>query len=525
MTIASGLTVFHLGFAVLGCAFFFYLGYILRKYTAKMKIKRAEDKAKTIINESKVEAERRKRESVLEAKDLSLKMRMEFEAETRERRKELLNMEKRLMQKEENVDRKVEFIEKKAEELKSKEDLLEQKYRDADAKKEELNGTLQAQKEKLEEISGMSRDQAKTLLMKKMEDEARQEAAYTIKNIQDETRDKADREARKIVGLAIQKCAVDHTVDTTVSVVPLPSEEMKGRIIGREGRNIRALEMATGVDVIIDDTPEAVIISGFDKFRREIARISLERLIEDGRIHPGRIEEVVEKVKKEMEATIKEEGEATLLDLGIHGVHSELVRLLGRLKFRTSYGQNVLQHSKEAAYLMATMAGELRLDVNLAKRIGALHDIGKAVSHEMEGSHATLGADLAKKFGEPEIVVHAIAAHHGDVEPKTLLAVLAQAADAISAGRPGARRESLEHYIKRLEDLEAIANEFEGVDKTYAIQAGREIRVIVQPEKIDDARNAVMALEMKKKIESTLQYPGQIKVVVIREVRSIEYAK
>jgi ribonuclease Y len=300
---------------------------------------------------------------------------------------------------------------------------------------------------------------------------------------------------------------------------------MKGRIIGREGRNIRALEMATGVDVIIDDTPEAVIISGFDKFRREIARISLERLLEDGRIHPGRIEEVVEKVKKEMEATIKEEGESALLELGISGVHSELVKLLGRLKFRTSYGQNVLQHSKEAAHLMAAMAGELRLDVSLAKRIGILHDIGKAVTHEVEGTHAALGADLAKKYGEPDIVAHAIAAHHGDVEPRTLLAVLAQAADAISAGRPGARRETLESYIKRLENLEAIANEFEGVEKTYAIQAGREIRVIVKPDKVDDAEAAVIAMEMKKKIESNLQYPGQIKVVIIRETRSVEYAK
>jgi len=358
-----------------------------------------------------------------------------------------------------------------------------------------------------------------------MKDEARQEAAYAIKNIQDETKDKADREARKIVGLAIQKCAMDHTVETTVSVVNLPSEEMKGRIIGREGRNIRTLEMATGVDIIIDDTPEAVVISGFDKFRREIARVSLLRLIEDGRIHPGRIEEIVAKVKKEMEGAIKEEGENTLLDLAIHGVHSELTKLLGRLKFRTSYGQNVLQHSKETAYLMATMAGELRLDINLAKRIGVLHDIGKAVSHEMEGTHAALGADLAKKYGEPDIVIHAIAAHHGDIEPKTLLAVLAQAADAISASRPGARRESLEHYIKRLEDLEAIANEFDGVDNTYAIQAGREIRVIVQPEKIDDANAAVLAQEMKKEIESRLQYPGQIKVTVLRETRAVDYAK
>lgn len=518
-------TAVSLGFGFLGSIVFFCLGYILRKYTAKMKIKRAEDKARIIINDSKVEAERRKRESALEAKELLLKMRAEFEDETRERRKELSVLEKRFLQKEENVDKKVEFLERKEKVLEKKEEESHRRYEEVSRQAEKLEHMIQEEKGKLQEISGMSKEQAKELLIRKMEDEAHQEAAYTIKRIQDETKDKADREARKIVGLAIQKCAVDHTVDTTVSVVTLPSEEMKGRIIGREGRNIRALEMATGVDIIIDDTPEAVIISGFDKFRREIARLSLERLIEDGRIHPGRIEEVVEKVKKEIEATIKQEGENTLLDAGIHGVHSELVKLLGKLKFRTSYGQNVLQHSKEAAYLMATMAGELRLDTGLAKRIGILHDIGKAVTHEMEGNHAALGAELAKKYGEPETIVHAIAAHHGDIEPKTLLAVLAQAADAISAGRPGARRETLETYVKRLKDLEDIANKFEGVDKTYAIQAGREIRVVVQPDKIDDGRAIILSQEIRKKIESELQYPGQIKVVVIRETRAVEYAK
>jgi len=515
----------YIGFAFLGGVFFFIMGYVLRKYTAKMKVKRAEDNAKIIINKSKVEAERTKRESALEAKDLLLKMRTEFEEESKERRKELSGMEKRLLQKEENIDRKVELIEQKEKDLRKNESNVKQKFQEIDHKRQELDRVLQEEKARLQEISGMTKEQAKNILMKRMEESARNEAAYTIKRIQDETRDKADKEARKIVGLAIQKCAVDHTVDTTVSVVNLPSEDMKGRIIGREGRNIRALEMATGVDIIVDDTPEAVIISGFDMLRREVARIALERLIGDGRIHPGRIEEVVAKVKKEIEATVKEEGENTLLDLGVHGVHSELVRLLGRLKFRTSYGQNVLQHSKETAYLMAAMAGELRLDITLAKRIGVLHDIGKAVTHKMEGTHSKLGADLARKYGEPDIVVHAIEAHHGDVEPRTLLAVLAQSADAISAGRPGARRETLEHYIKRLDNLEEIANEFKGVDRTYAIQAGREIRVIVQPDKIDDARAAVMALEIKEKIEGKLQYPGQIKVVVIRETRSIEYAK
>jgi ribonuclease Y len=517
--------VAYIGFAVLGGIFLFLLGFVLRKYTAKMKVKRAEDKAKTIITQSKIEAEKRKRESAVEAKDLFLKMRAEFEEESKERRRELAGMEKRLTQKEENLDRKVELIEQKEKELRKKDESVAHVRQDIENKRQELDKLVQEEKTRLENISGMSRDQAKSMLIKKMEDEARSEAALMIKRIQEEARDKADKEARKIVGLAIQKCDVDHTVDTTVSVVNIPSEEMKGRIIGREGRNIRALEMATGVDVIIDDTPEAVVISGFDKYRREIAKRALEKLLEDGRIHPGRIEEIVAKVKKEMEASVKEEGETALLDMGIHGVHSELVKLLGKLKYRTSYGQNVLQHSKETAYLMATMAGELRLDVKLAKRIGLLHDIGKAVSHEMEGTHSKLGADLAKKYGESEIVVHAIEAHHGDVEPRTLLAVLVQSADAISASRPGARKETLESYIKRLEDLEAIANSFEGIEKTYAIQAGREIRIMVQPEKIDDAKVAIIAMEIKKRIESELQYPGQIKVVVIRETRSIEYAK
>lgn len=521
----QGNTVTFMGFAVLGGAFLFTLGYILRKYTAKMKVKIAEDKAKKIINSSKVEAEKLKRESTIEAKDLLLKLRAEFEEESKERRKELSAVEKRLLQKEENLDRKVEIIDQKDKDLVKRESVLHKESQGINDKKAELERLVQEEKSRLQEVSGMSKEQAKKLLMQKMEQEALNEAALTVKRIQEETKEKADKEARKIIGLAIQKCAVDHTVDATVSVVNLPSEVMKGRIIGREGRNIRALEMATGVDIIIDDTPEAVIISGFDMFRREIAKISLQRLIEDGRIHPGRIEEIVAKVKKEMEAKLKEDGDNTLLDVGVHGVHAEIVRLLGRLKYRTSYGQNVLQHSKETAYLMAAMAGELRLDIALAKRIGLLHDIGKAVSHEVEGTHAKIGADLARKFGEPETVAHAIEAHHGDVEAKTLLAVLAQAADAISAGRPGARRETLESYVKRLEDLEAIANQFEGVDKTYAIQAGREIRVIVQPEKVTDTAALVMAQEIKKKIEAGMQYPGQIKVVVIRETRSIEYAK
>jgi len=521
----NDVSALYVGFAVLGGIFLFYLGYVLRKYTAKMKVKISEDKARTIINNAKVEAERRKRESVIEAKDITLKMKDEIDEETKERRKDLAAVEKRLLQKEENLDKKVEYIDQREKKAQKDEVVLRTRFDDIRKREEDLEKVIELEKQKLQEISGMSKEQAKEMLVSKMKQEAREDAAYEIRRIQEETRDKADREARKIVGLAIQKCAVDHTVESTVSVVNLPSDEMKGRIIGREGRNIRALEMATGVDVIIDDTPEAVIISGFDKFRREIARIALLRLIEDGRIHPGRIEEVVEKVKKEMEAEMKEEGENTLLDLRIHGIHSEIVKLLGKLKFRTSYGQNVLQHSKETAYLMAAMAGELRLDTALAKRIGILHDIGKAVSHEQEGSHAKLGADLARKYGEPDVVAHAIEAHHGDIEPRTLLAVLVQAADAISASRPGARKETLESYVKRLGDLETIAGQMEGVDKTYAIQAGREIRVIVQPEKIDDAKAAVMAMEIRKKIEEGMQYPGQIKVVVIRETRSVEYAK
>lgn len=515
----------YLGLAILGGLFFFFLGYVLRKYTAKRKIKRAEEQARSIVNDSRIEAERRKRESILESKDMLLKLRAQFEEESKERRQEISAMERRILQKEENLERKLEMLEGKEKQLLEQQAELRSGKGEIERQKAKLEELAIREKERLQEISGMSKDQAKKLLMEKMASDARNEAAVEIKKIQEETRSKADKEARKIIGLAIEKCASDHTVETTVSVVNLPNDDMKGRIIGREGRNIRSLEMATGVDFIIDDTPEAVIVSGFDKFRREVARIALERLVEDGRIHPGRIEEVVAKVKNEMEAQILEEGENTLLDLGVHGVHAELVKLLGRLKFRTSYGQNVLQHSKEAAYLMGTMAGELRLDVTLAKRIGILHDIGKAVSHEVEGTHSQIGADLAKKFGEPETVVHAIAAHHGDIPPKTLLAVLAQAADAVSASRPGARRETLESYVKRLESLEAIAREIEGVEKTFAIQAGREIRVIVQPDKISDAEASVIAQELKKKIESNLQYPGQIKVVTIRETRSVQYAK
>lgn len=519
------ITLIYIGLATLGAIAFFILGYLIRKYQAKRKLKGAEDKAKKMVETAKIEAQEVRHEAELAAKDTLLKTRAEFEKETKERRQELLILEKRLIQKEENLDRKVDIIDRKEKDIERREHSIIDKEKVVHSKERGLEALLQEEKEKLQRVSGMTRDEARHILLKRFEDEVKQEAAIMIKKTEDEAREKADKEARKIIGLAIQRCAAEHTVETTVSVVNLPNDEMKGRIIGREGRNIRALEIATGIDVIIDDTPEAVILSGFDPIKREVAKIALERLIEDGRIHPGRIEEVVDKVKKEMENTVREEGERALFDTGLHGIHPELVKLLGRLKYRTSYGQNVLQHSKEVAYLMSVMASELKLDFNLAKRIGLLHDIGKAVSHEVEGIHSKLGMELARKYGESETICHAIEAHHQDVVPRTLLAVLVQAADAISAARPGARRETLETYVKRLEKLESIADSFKGVEKAYAIQAGREIRVIVQPDKITDAQAAVLARDITKRIEEGLEYPGQIKVTVIRETRAIEYAK
>ena len=518
-------TVIYIGLAGLTAVVFTALGYLIRKLHAKTKVKSAEDKAKKMVEEAKAGADRMQREAELQAKDLLLKLRTEFEKETKDRRQELIVLEKRLLQKEENLDRKVDMIDRKDKEIDRRDHGLLEKEKGVVSKEKEIDRLLQEEKEKLQNISGMTRDEARQLLLKKLEDEVKQESAIYIKRSEEEAKEKADKEARKIIGLAIQRCAADHTVETTVSVVNLPNDEMKGRIIGREGRNIRALEIATGIDVIIDDTPEAVILSGFDPIKREIAKLSLERLLQDGRIHPGRIEEVVEKVKKEMDNKIREEGEKALFDTGLHGIHPELVKLLGRLKYRTSYGQNVLQHSMESAYLMGVMASELKLDFTLAKRIGLLHDIGKAISHEVEGTHSKLGADLARKYGESENICHAIEAHHQDIEPKTLLAVLVQAADSISASRPGARRETLETYVKRLEKLEAIADSFKGVAKAYAIQAGREIRVMVQPDKVTDAQAAVMARDITKKIEEGLEYPGQIKVTVVRETRAVEYAK
>ena len=522
----TNINVYYLvGIGILAGLVLFLLGYMMRKYGAEKKIVVAEKKALYIVEEAKKNAENRRREVDLEAKDLLYRMRTEFEKETKDRRQELLGLEKRLVQKEENLDRKVEVLDKKDKDILQREKSIVSKEQAIESRIKELDVLLAEEKEKLQRISGLTAEAAKKLLLDRMEQEVRQEASVMIRKIEDEVKETSEKKAREIISLAIQRCAADHTVESTVSVVNLPSDEMKGRIIGREGRNIRALEIATGIDVIIDDTPEAVILSGFDVVKRETARIALERLISDGRIHPARIEEVVGKVKKEMEVTVREEGEKALFEVGIHGLHAELVKLLGRLKYRTSYGQNVLQHAKETSYIMGILASELNLDFKLSRRIGLLHDIGKAVDHEVEGSHAKIGADLAKKYGEPEVTVNAIEAHHQETEAKSIYAVLANAADAISASRPGARRETLETYIKRLEKLEQIADSFKGVEKAYAIQAGREIRVIVQPDKVGDNEVAALAREITKKIEESLEYPGQIKVMVLRETRAVEYAK
>ncbi len=496
----------------------FLLGFILRRLAAERKIGGAENKAKQIIKDAEKAAETKKKEAMLEAKDEIHKSRTEFEREIKDRRSEMNRQERRVQQKEEALDKKSEALEKKDEQI-------NKKIKEVDVLKEETLKVKNAQLEILERISGLSVEEAKSYLLKNIESEVRHEAAIMIKDIESQAKEEADKKAKAIISTAIQKCAADHVAEATVSVVALPNDEMKGRIIGREGRNIRALETATGIDLIIDDTPEAVVLSGFDPVRREIARMALEKLIADGRIHPARIEETVEKARKEIDAIIKQEGEQATFDTGVHGLHPELVKLLGRMKYRTSYGQNVLKHSTEVANLAGIMAGELGVDVKLAKRAGLLHDIGKSVDHEIEGSHIDIGVDIAKKYQESPEVIHAIAAHHGDVEATTIIACIVQACDAISAARPGARRENLETYIKRLEKLEELADSFQGVEKSFAIQAGREIRIMVKPDAVKDEETVLLARDIVKKIESELEYPGQIKVNVIRETRSVDYAK
>ena len=509
MYLAGGVVILALGLLI---------GYAYRKNVAEAKVAKAEDAVKQLFEEAKLKAADIKKEMVLEAKEEAFKTRSEAERENRERRAELQRTERRLFQREESLDKKMEGLEQREKALARRESGVEQAEADIAALHEQ-------QLAELERISGLSMEDARDILMENAEREARHDAALLVRDIEAKAREEADRRARNIVALAIQRCAADQVAETTVSVVPLPNDEMKGRIIGREGRNIRALETATGVDLIIDDMPEAVILSGFDPVRREIARIALEKLILDGRIHPARIEETVEKARREVDAQIREAGEQAVLSTGVNGLHHELVRYLGRMRYRTSYGQNVLNHSIEVAHLAGIMAAEIGANVALAKRAGLLHDIGKSIDHEVEGSHAQIGADLAKKYRENNQIVHAIMAHHGDVEPTTIEAVLVQAADAISAARPGARRETLETYIKRLEKLEEIANSFDGVDTSFAIQAGREVRIIVKPEKVSDSDTAIMAKDIAKRIENELEYPGQIKVNVIRETRTVDYAK
>ncbi|MFY9612662.1 MAG: ribonuclease Y [Tissierellaceae bacterium] len=505
-------------FSILGALIGMIVGYFIRKNIGEGKINNAEELAKKIIEDAKKNAESYKREAILEAKDEIHKLRTEAERENRERRNEVQRLERRVIKKEESVDRKLDSIEKK-------EETIAKKIKQLEEKEATINSLHEQQLKELEKLSGLTSEEAKTILLDGVKREISHETAVMIKEMEQQAKLEAEKNAKEIITMAIQRCAADHVAETTVTVVSLPNDEMKGRIIGREGRNIRTLETLTGIDLIIDDTPEAVVLSGFDPIRREIARIALEKLIVDGRIHPARIEEMVDKAKKEVENIIKEEGEQAAFETGIHNLHPEIIKLLGRLRYRTSYGQNVLKHSIEVSHLAGLMASELGADVRLAKRAGLLHDLGKAVDHEVEGPHVDIGVDLARKYRESKEVVHAIAAHHGDIEPTTIEAVLVQAADAISAARPGARRETLEAYIKRLEKLEEIANSIRGVDKSYAIQAGREIRILVKPDEVDESQTVHTAREIVKKIESELDYPGQIKVNVIRETRAIEYAK
>ena len=496
----------------------FPIGIQYRKKVAEKEISSAEEEATRILNEAIKSSESKKREVLLEAKEEILKSRADYEKEVKERRADLQKQERRLQQKEENIDRKTDAIEKK-------EEALSQKHEALQREQDEIKLIKRSQTERLERISGFTADQAKAYLIQQVESEVTHETAMKIKEIEARAKDEADQRAREIVATAIQRCAADHVAEITVSVVPLPNDEMKGRIIGREGRNIRTLETLTGADLIIDDTPEAITVSCFEPVRREVARLALEKLIADGRIHPTHIEEMVEKARREVDAVIRSEGERAVLETGVRGVHPELQKLLGRLHYRTSYGQNVLQHSIEVSHIAGMMAAELGADVAAAKRAGLLHDIGKAVDHEMEGTHIQLGVEFCRKYKEKEDIIHAIQAHHGDVECKTLVACLVQAADAVSAARPGARRENLENYIKRLEKLEEITSDYPGVEKSYAIQAGREVRVMVKPEQVSEDQMVILARELARRIESELEYPGQIKVHVLRETKAVEYAK
>ncbi|MBV1757796.1 MAG: ribonuclease Y [Dethiosulfatibacter sp.] len=505
-------------FALAGALIGGLVGFFVRRTVAERKIISAESEARRIIEDGIKTAETKKKEFLIEAKDEVHKMRNEADRENKERRAELQKTEKRLLKKEELLDNKNELFEKR-------EEKLNRKYKEIELREKEIDESLERERLELERISGMTSEEAKEMLLLGIRKDVEHDAAIMIKEIEKESKETADKKARELITYAIQRCSADHVAETTVSVVDLPNDEMKGRIIGREGRNIRALETLTGIDLIIDDTPEAVVISGFDPIRREVARIALEKLIADGRIHPARIEEMVERARKEINQIIKDEGEKAAFDTGVHGLKSEITKLLGRLKYRTSYGQNVLKHSIEVAHLSGIMAAELGADIKIAKRAGLLHDIGKAVDHEIEGPHVEIGGDIARRYKEGNEVVHAIESHHNDVEPQTIEAIIVQAADAISAARPGARRETLESYIKRLEKLEEIANSFEGVEKSFAIQAGREIRIMVKPEDVNDDSIVLIARNIVKRIEQELEYPGQIKVNVVRETRAIEYAK
>ncbi len=521
----GGIVGLAIGIGIVTLVGGFVLGFFINSVTTKRKIGDAKLAAAKMLEEANNEAKSLRKEAILESKEEIQRERAEFDKEIKDRRNEQNRAEMRIQQKEETLDKKEAALDKKNEsvenfkrELASREQRIIEKQAQVDKAHETIVGEL-------EKVSQMTKDEAKAVLIQNIEEEAKRDAAKAVREIEAQAKDEADKKAKEIVSLAVQRCAVDHSAEITVSVVNLPNDDMKGRIIGREGRNIRALENATGIDLIIDDTPEAVVLSGFDPVRREVARITLEKLIADGRIHPARIEEMVEKTRRELDAQIKETGESAMFEAGVFGLHPDLVKLLGRLKYRTSYGQNVLRHSIEVSHLAGTMAAELGADVNLAKRAGLLHDIGKSVDHEVEGTHITIGADLAKKYKENKDVIHCIAAHHNDIEPQTLEAVLVQCADAISGSRPGARRESLENYVKRLEKLEEIANSHQGVEKSFAIQAGREVRIMVKPEAVDDAGTIFLAKEIAKQIESEMDYPGQIKVNVVREMRSVEYAK